>query len=60
MAENNTTTGNIMVGDATPDVIAELAEIARLSKGTVEEQAEARTRMDDLIGRLRPAAGVQP
>jgi len=60
MAENNTTTGNIMVGDATPDVIAELAEIARLSKGTVEEQAEARVRMDDLIGRLKPAVGVQP
>jgi transposase-like protein len=58
MAENNTTTGNIMVGDATPDVIAELAEIARLSKGTVEEQAEARTRLEGLVAALRPVAPV--
>ncbi len=58
MAENNTTTGNIMVGDATPDVIAELAEIARLSKGTVDEQGEARTRLDALVAALRPVAPV--
>lgn len=58
MAENNTTTGKIMVGDATPDVIAELAEIARLAKGTVEEQGEARTRLDALMAALKPAAPV--
>jgi hypothetical protein len=54
MAENNTTTGRVMVGDATPDVIAELAEIARLSKGTVQEQSDARARLEALITALKP------
>jgi transposase-like protein len=59
MVENNTTTGNILAGDATPDVIAELAEITRLAKGTVDEQAAARTRMEALVTALRPAVTAQ-
>ncbi|MFL6244461.1 MAG: hypothetical protein ACJ74H_00425 [Thermoanaerobaculia bacterium] len=54
MAESGTTTGSIAVGDATPDVTRELAEIARLMGGTLEEQAQARTRLNGLIGTLTP------
>jgi len=54
MAEMGTTTGAIAAGDATPDVTRELAEIARLSAGTLQEQADARTRLDALIRTLVP------
>jgi hypothetical protein len=52
MAESGTTTGSIAVGDATPDVTRELAEISRLMAGTLEEQAQARTRLGELIATL--------
>jgi hypothetical protein len=54
MAEMGTTTGAIAVGDATPDVTRELAEIAKLSAGTLQDQAAARTRLDALIAALKP------
>ena len=54
MAEAGTTTGTINLGDATPDVTVELTEIARLMNGTVAEQAEGRTRMEKLLGVLKP------
>lgn len=44
----------IAAGDATPDVIHELSEIARMMNGTLQEQTDARARLDQLIGTLRP------
>lgn len=46
--------GAIVAGDATPDVTRELAEIARLLGGTLQEQADARARLDTLLATLRP------
>jgi hypothetical protein len=54
MAEAGTTTGTIHIGDATPDVTAELSEIARLMNGTVQDQADGRARLDRLIAMLKP------
>ena len=54
MAESGTTTGSIAIGDATPDVTRELGEIAKLMGGTLEEQAQARARLNELIGSLTP------
>jgi hypothetical protein len=54
MAESGTTTGSIAVGDATPDVTRELGDIARLMGGTLEEQAQARARLNELIESLTP------
>lgn len=54
-ALTGTTTGTIAVGDATPDVTRELGEIARLLAGTLQEQADARARLDALLARLRPS-----
>ena len=54
MAEAGTTTGSIHVGDATPDVTVELAEITRLLAGTLQEQSEGRTRLEKLIEMLKP------
>jgi len=56
MAENGTTTGTINVGDATPDVTRELADISRMLAGTLQEQTEGRARLEALIGKLQPAA----
>lgn len=56
MAESSTTTGSIALGDATPDVTRELADIARMMAGTLEEQSQARTRLADLIATLTPKA----
>jgi hypothetical protein len=56
MAEAGTTTGTIHLGDATPDVIVELSEIARLLAGTLQEQADGRARLEKLIATLKPTA----
>lgn len=53
-ALTGTTSGAIAVGDATPDVTVELAEIARMLGGTLQEQTDARARLDALLGKLRP------
>ena len=54
MAEMGTTTGSIHLGDATPDVTNELDEIARMLSGTLQEQSDARTRLANLLGMLKP------
>ena len=53
-ALTGTTSGAIALGDATPDVTVELAEIARMLGGTLQEQTDARARLDALLGKLRP------
>jgi hypothetical protein len=55
MVDMGTITGSINLGDATPDVVRELDEIARLLSGTLEEQTEGRKRLADLAARLKPA-----
>lgn len=54
MIEMGVTTGAIALGDATPDVVRELGEVARLLTGTLEEQSEGRTRLQTLIETLKP------
>jgi hypothetical protein len=56
MAEQGTTTGAISLGDATPDVVNELAGISRMLSGTLQEQTDARTKLEELIAKLKPAA----
>ncbi|MGZ5443770.1 MAG: hypothetical protein ACXW5U_17725 [Thermoanaerobaculia bacterium] len=58
MAEAGTTTDSINLGDATPDVTSELADIARMLSGTLEEQTEARARLEALITKLKPAPQI--
>jgi hypothetical protein len=55
MTEMGTTTGSVNLGDATPDVVKELAEIKRLLTGTLDEQEQGRARLETLIGTLTPA-----
>lgn len=59
MAEQGTTTGTINLGDATPDVVNELAEISRLLAGTLQEQTDARARLETLLTTLKPKPAVQ-
>lgn len=40
--------------DASPDVVVALGEIARLMSGTVDDQAAARAKMTELLGKLAP------
>jgi hypothetical protein len=54
------TTGSVTIGDATPDVIHELLEIQRLLGGTLEEQSEARKRLQTLTEALRPVSAEKP
>ncbi|HEX8169603.1 MAG TPA: hypothetical protein VF824_03585 [Thermoanaerobaculia bacterium] len=56
LALSGTTRGSMSVGDATPDVVNELAEISRLLGGTLQEQSDARTRLGALVDTLRPKA----
>lgn len=42
----------ITPADASPDVLAALSEISRLMSGTVDDQALARTKMAELVGKL--------
>lgn len=62
LAESGELKGAIALGDATPDVTNALAEIARMMNGTLEEQTEARAKLDALITTLKPAPAnpVQP
>ena len=46
--------GTIALGDATPDVVQELANIARLMNGTLQEQSDGRVRLEALIQSLSP------
>jgi hypothetical protein len=53
-ALTGTMRGAVAAGDATPDVTVELAEISRMLSGTLQEQSDARTRLDALLTKLRP------
>ena len=54
LAESGATKGNVAVGDATPDVINELSAIAAMMSGTLQEQSDARAKLQALIDALRP------
>lgn len=54
LALTGETKGAIALGDATPDVVNELAEVSRLMTGTLDDQATARTRLAALIETLKP------
>jgi hypothetical protein len=54
LAQSGQTKGIIELGDATPDVANELASIAAMLNGTLEEQASARARLTALADALRP------
>lgn len=49
--------GAISAGDATPDVVVAIEEIARLTGGTIEQQSLARIRLQELIELLKPVTG---
>ena len=46
--------GAITVGDASPDVLAALQEAARLLGGTLQDQTEARAKLQGIIDALQP------
>ena len=46
--------GAINIGDATPDVVSELTSISRMLTGTLQEQSDARAKLQALIERLTP------
>jgi hypothetical protein len=54
LALTGETKGAIALGDATPDVVNEMAEISRLMTGTLDDQTAARTRLATLIDTLQP------
>jgi hypothetical protein len=46
--------GSVEVGDASPDVVAKLERVLRLLSGPLEEQAGARSELEELIRQLQP------
>ena len=52
--ERRLSKGAIVLGDASPDVVRELADIARLLNGTIGDQTEGRARLQALIEKLSP------
>ncbi|HJQ36052.1 MAG TPA: hypothetical protein VKB93_02830 [Thermoanaerobaculia bacterium] len=54
MLAAGTTKGSIEAGDATPDVLNELISINTMFGSTIEEQGQARARLQTLIDVLRP------
>lgn len=54
MVSTGQTKGSITAADATPDVSNELSEIRRLLAGTLDEQTEARQRLQALSEALAP------
>lgn len=54
LAESGQVRGAIAVGDATPDVVNELSEIALMLNGTVQEQTDGRARLGALMAKLKP------
>jgi hypothetical protein len=53
--ERKVSKGAILLGDASPDVVREMTDIARLLNGTVSEQGEGRARLQAMIEKLSPA-----
>ena len=54
LAESGTPKGSVAVGDATPDVLNELEAVAMMLGGTLQEQTDARAKLQALIGALKP------
>ena len=50
------TGGAIAAGDASPDVVAAIQEVARLLSGNLQDQTDARTKLQALIDSLQPKA----
>jgi hypothetical protein len=46
--------GAIAAGDASPDVVAALQEVVRLLGGTLQDQTDARSKLQQLLTTLRP------
>jgi hypothetical protein len=51
-------TGSIAAGDASPDVIAAIQEVARLLGGNLQDQSDARTKLQALIDSLQPKSAT--
>jgi hypothetical protein len=47
--------GQIEAGDASPDVVEALTQISRYLGGTLKDQTDARTKLEDLVAKLQPA-----
>jgi hypothetical protein len=60
LSESGTSTGTVAVGDATPDVVHELAKASKLLAGTVTEQQEGRAALETLIQKLSPPPPPPP
>jgi hypothetical protein len=60
LVDEETHRGGIRVGDATPDVIAELEKALSLLSGTIDEQARAREEMKALVHTLRKVPSPAP
>jgi hypothetical protein len=54
--ERRVAKGAIVLGDASPDVVREMTDIARLLNGTIGDQTEGRARLQALIEKLSPVA----
>lgn len=54
LAETGEKVGTIALGDATPDVVHEIAEANKLLSGTVEQQAAGRALLEALVMKLSP------
>lgn len=54
LAETGEKAGTIALGDATPDVVHEIAEANKLLSGTVEQQAAGRALLEALVTKLSP------
>ncbi|HEU4521588.1 MAG TPA: hypothetical protein VFT12_06275 [Thermoanaerobaculia bacterium] len=54
LLESGQMKGAVVAGDATPDVLHELSAIQRLLSGTLDEQADARRRLQALTEALTP------
>lgn len=54
LAASGAMQGMLMAGDATPDVIAALQDVARMLGGTLDDQAAARAKLQATITALQP------
>lgn len=58
--KQGTPTGTIAAGDATADVVAAIQEVSRLLGGTLQDQTDARTKLQALIDTLQPKPVLPP
>lgn len=59
MIASGTMKGAIAVGDATPDVVKALGDVSRMLTGTLQEQADGRAKLAELITTLAPPPAPQ-